>query len=253
MAWFEQGQTKIYYEESGSGDPLLLLPGWGGSIGELEPLREALATNFRVIAADNPGSGKSQPQPRTYTPTYYDEDARTFLAMLESLAATPARLVGFSDGGEYELLMAALKPDAVRSLATWGAAGSLGTHAEMTDMMATVVDSPIPPMEEFSQYMKSTYGEDNARTMTQSTAKALRTIIEEKGGDISISRAGNISCPALLVTGENDFLASPALVSELARTIPNAEFVEAKGASHQVHLEQPEWLINTITSWLAKH
>ena len=162
-------------------------------------------------------------------------------------------MVGFSDGGEYELLMAALKPDAVRSLTTWGSAGSLGDPPEMTDMMVTLVDSPIPEMEGFSQYMKATYGADNARTMTQSAAKTWRTIIEQSGGDISLSRAGNISCPALLITGENDFLANPALVSELARAIPKGEFVEAKGASQPVHVEQPEWLVETITSWLSKH
>ena len=87
MAWFEHGDVRIYYEESGAGDPLLLLPGWGGSIQELEPIREALAKNFRVIAADLPGSGKSGPQPRTYTPTYFDEDARAFIAMLDSMGA----------------------------------------------------------------------------------------------------------------------------------------------------------------------
>ena len=59
MAWFEQGPTRIYYEESGDGDPLLLLPGWGGSIDEFAPLRDALSKSFRVIAADCPGSGKS--------------------------------------------------------------------------------------------------------------------------------------------------------------------------------------------------
>ena len=172
--------------------------------------------------------------------------------MLESLAANHARAVGFSDGGEYELLMATMKPDAIRALATWGAAGSLGTHAEMADMMTTVVDSPIPPMEGFSQYLKTTYGEDNARIMTQSAGKSFRSIIEA-GGDISLSRAGSISCHALLITGENDFLAAPPMVSELARAIPNGEFIEAKGAGHPVHLEQTEWLVDTITGWLAQH
>ncbi|MEA2575852.1 MAG: hypothetical protein QOH93_3150, partial [Chloroflexia bacterium] len=31
MAWFEHGTSRIYYEESGDGDPVLLLPGWAGS------------------------------------------------------------------------------------------------------------------------------------------------------------------------------------------------------------------------------
>ncbi len=251
MAWFEDGTSRIYYEESGAGDPVLVLPGWGGSIDELVPLREALAPKFRVIAADLPGSGKSSPQPRTYTSTYYQDDARVFLAMIDAIGASPAHLVGFSDGGEYALLMAALRPDTVRSLVTWGSAGSLGNNREMAGAMSTMIDDPIPPMREFSAYMKTTYGEANARIMTQSLANTLLAVMDT-GSDISRSRAAEISCPSLLITGEHDFLAPPALVSDMARAMPRGEFIEAKGASHPVHQEQPAWLTDVIVARLSK-
>jgi len=251
VAWFEHGETHIYYEESGAGDPVLLLPGWGGTIDEFAQLREALAPRFRAIAADLPGSGKSGPQPRTYNPSYYQDDAPVFLAMLDAIGASPAHLVGFSDGGEYALLMAALKPEAGRSVVTWGSAGSLGSNLGMADAFSTVVDDPIPPMSDFSAYLKATYGEENARVMAQSAAMSFRKIMEA-GGDISRSRAASISCPALLITGEHDFLAPPALVSDMARAIPKGEFREAKGSSHAVHHEQPDWLTETIVGWLSK-
>lgn len=252
MAWFDHGESHVYYEESGTGDPVLLLPGWAGTIHEFAPLRETLTPKFRVIAADLPGSGKSRPQPRTYTPTYYQDDAPVLLAMLEAIGASPAHLVGFSDGGEYALLMAALKPKAVRSIVTWGSAGSLGNNLEMADVFSTVIDDPIPPMSGFSAYMKATYGEANARVMAQSAAKSFREIMEA-GGDISRSRAASISCPALLIAGGHDFIAPPALVSDMARAIPNGEFLEVKGAGHAVHHEQPAWLTETIVGWLSKH
>jgi valacyclovir hydrolase len=251
MSWFDHGQTRVYYEESGNGDPVLLLPGWGGSIEELTPLRNALAPSFRVIAADLPGSGRSGPQPRTYTPAYYEEDARVFLAMLEALNASPAHLVGFSDGGEYTLLMAALHPNGVRSLATWGAAGALGDNRAMAGAMSTMIDDPIPPMQEFSEFLKATYGEANARVMTRSLGATLLAMMDA-GGDIGRSRAGSISCPALLITGEHDFLATPALVTDMAGAIPGGQYLEARGASHAVHHEQPEWLTETIAGWLTK-
>ena len=250
MPWFSHDDTRIYFEESGSGDPVLLLPGWGGSIDELTQLREALAPRFRVIAADVPGSGRSGPQPRTYTLTYYHDDAVVFLAMLDAIGASPAHLVGFSDGGEYALLMAALRPDGVRSIVTWGSAGSVPNAPEMADAMSTLVDDPIPPLSDFSTYMKGAYGESNARVMTQSLGKVLRAIMDA-GGDISRSRAAAISSPALLITGEHDFLATPALVSDMAQSIPYGEFREAKGASHAVHHEQSQWLAETVVGWLA--
>ena len=116
MDWFEKGTSRIYYEEQGTGDPVLILPGFAGSIEEFAALRNALVTaGYRVIAADLPGSGRSEPQPRTYTATYYEYDARLFAAFLQQLATEPAHIIGFSDGGITSLLMAALAPGIVRS------------------------------------------------------------------------------------------------------------------------------------------
>ena len=145
MASIEHARGSIYYEESGNGDPLLLLPGWGGTIDEFAPLREVLEASYRVIAADLPGSGKSGPQPREYSPSYFRDDARAFLAMLDALGLSHVHLMGFSDGGEYALLMAALQPTSARTVVTWGAAGQLGSMTEMADAFADVIDDPIPP------------------------------------------------------------------------------------------------------------
>ena len=57
MPWFEDNTSRIYYEEQGRGVPVLVLPGFGGSITEFAPLRDALAPRYRVITADLPGSG----------------------------------------------------------------------------------------------------------------------------------------------------------------------------------------------------
>jgi valacyclovir hydrolase len=251
MAFFEHGTSRIYYEEEGSGDPLLLIPGWSLSIEDMQPVRQALAPRFHVIAADAPGAGRSGPQPREYAASYYEDDSRSFLALLDELGASPAHIVGFSDGGEYALLMAELQPAAVRSIVAWGAMGKLEAPPAMIEALGNVVDNPIPPLEEFSTYLKSAYGEENARAMTRSWAKAFAAIIDA-GGDISWNRAGEIACPTLLITGEQDFIAPPPVVSELAGAMQNAEYIEAKGASHMVHHDSPEWLVTTIVDWLAK-
>jgi len=251
VSWFEHGDSKIYYEEEGVGEPLLLLPGWAGTIQELTPLRIALQSKYRVIAADLPGSGKSEPQPRDYTASYFHDDARAFLALLNHLGAEPAHLVGFSDGGEYALVMAVTKPEAVRSIVAWGSAGKMEAPPGMLDAFANLIDAPMEPMKEFAEYLKAAYGEDNARLMLRSFTRALGEIIDA-GGDVSRSKAGQIKCPALLITGEHDFLATPALVSDMAGAIPAGEFVEVKDASHPIHHERPDYLIPLIVDWLSK-
>jgi valacyclovir hydrolase len=252
LSWFEHAGSRIYYEDEGAGESVLLLPGWAGSVEEFAELRPALASKYRVIAADLPGSGKSEPQPRGYPATYYHDDAASFLALLDHLDAAPAHLIGFSDGGEVALVMAELAPAKLRSIFAWGAAGTLAVADEVLDAMHNVVDAPIEPMQDFSEYMKATYGEANARAMAQSFVAAARAIMN-KGGDVSRARAGEIACPVLLATGEHDFLATPAVVSELAAAIPKAEFNEVKGASHAIHHERHDWLVKTATGWLSRH
>lgn len=251
MGWFEHGGHRIYYEESGSGEPVLLLPGWAGSIDDLGALRAALASRYRVIAADLPGSGKSEPQPRDYTAGYYEEDARLMIALLEALDASPAHLMGYSDGGEYALLMAALRPEIARSIIAWGATGQFPDSEEMADEFETFIDDPAPWLQPYAEQMKAVYGEANARAMSQSWSRALRAIIRS-GGDISRSRAGDIGCPALLIVGENDTMAPPALGSAMAEAIAGGTYVEVKDAGHAVHREQSDWLVETVTGWLAK-
>ena len=254
MAWFEHGNSRIYYEEQGSGTPVLMLPGFAGSIEEFGVLRNALVTaGYRVIAADLPGSGRSEPQPRTYTATYYEDDARLFAAFLQHLATEPAHLIGFSDGGMTSLLMAALTPGVARSVVTWGAAGTIsdpGGH--LVEAMYNIVDNPIPPLQGLRDYLASTYGEANARAMTQSMATAKTDIIAA-GGDVSLSKAGNITSPVLLIAGDHDIFAPPALVSELAARVRTAEVLVAEGAEHNVYADRPEWLTQTILDWLGKH
>ena len=115
----------------------------------MQPIRQALTPRYRVIAADAPGAGRSEPQPREYTASYYEDDSRSFLALLDELGASPAHIVGFSDGGEYALVMAELQPAAVRSIVAWGAMGKLEAPPGMVEALGNVVDNPIPPLQEF--------------------------------------------------------------------------------------------------------
>jgi pimeloyl-ACP methyl ester carboxylesterase len=254
MAWFEHGTSRVFYEAQGSGTPVLVLPGFSQGNEEFSYLREALmAAGNRVIAADLPGSGRSEPQPRTYTATYYEEDAQAFVALLRHLATEPAHLIGFSDGAEVSLLMATLIPEGVRSVVVWGAAGVINDPGgRMREAMYNIVDHPIPPLKPLHDFLIATYGEANARAMTQSHVTALSNIIKG-GGELSRSKADRITCPVLLISGEHDMFAAPALAAELAARIRTAEVLVAEGAEHNVYGERPEWLTQTILDWVEKH
>jgi valacyclovir hydrolase len=250
VPWFDGGGVRIRYAETGSGDPVLLLPGFAGRIEELQSVVDGLSPQFHVVAADLPGSGESEPIPREYTPDYYEDDARTFATFVSEVIGRPAHLVGFSDGGEVALLMAIQDPFIAMTVAAWGASGFLPQEmAGMVAGMGEIVDHPMPGTEGFRDYFVGAYGEDNARLTTRSWSAAAAGIIG-RGGSLSRDRASAISCPVLLITGEHDELATPDLVRDLAGRIPGAQAVVASGAGHGVSWDQPEWLNRTLLEFL---
>jgi pimeloyl-ACP methyl ester carboxylesterase len=141
----------------------------------------------------------------------------------------------------------------VRSIVTWGSGGKLhDPSGQLRQAFFDLIDSPIPPLAEFSQHLIATYGKETARAMTQNAVRAMTEIIETRGGDLSWSRADSIKCPALLIAGEHDPFAPPTLVGELAARIPNARLVEVKDAGHDIHHSHTAWLTGTIGAWMQE-
>ncbi len=253
MPYFEHNGTRVYYEERGEGESLLALPGFTESSADLEELISELAHSYRVVAADLPGSGRSEPIPREYKPDFYLEDAHTMAALLRHLGLEGAHVLGFSDGGEVALLMAVHLPDMVSSLVEWGAAGTLGTEdlAPLLEAIGDMIDNPTDDLRGWSDYLKEQYGQDAARATMRSWAGASQAILAG-GGDISLSQAHEIRCPALLISGELDPFATPAMTNELASRIPNAQALIVPGVGHTVHHDQPEWFHRTVLDWLRQ-
>jgi valacyclovir hydrolase len=252
MPYFERDDVRVYYEIHGEGEPVLLLPGFTEDLHDLEGIISALEHKYRVIAADLPGSGQSQPIPRQYSPDFYQEDAHTMADLLRHLGIERAHVAGFSDGGEVALLMAVHFPDMVRSLIEWGAAGTLptGDAALMLDAVYHVVDSPMDELRGWSDYIKQQYGEEAGRANLQSWATACKAIVA-RGGDISLSRAHEVRCPALLISGEYDPFATPSFTQDLASRIPDSTYHIVPGVGHPVHHERSEWFMQTVRTWLA--
>ena len=254
MVWHGPPGRQLYYEDDGRGDAVVLMPGWGGSIADLGRLRRELADGFRVVAVDLPGSGRSQPQPRRYTPGYYHDDATVVLGLLDALGIGAAHLAGFSDGGEVALLMAVLRPGCALSILTWGATGQIAaSDADLDELAAAITGSgPGDATAPLADYLTAAYGTANAAIMTRTWSSAMRGILEA-GGDISRSQAARIRCPALLMAGTYDKFCSPEKTREMAEAMPRGQFAEAQGAGHDIHISHGDWLSTTALRWLSEH
>ena len=264
----------LYYEESGSGEPLLFLPptGWPGSIWDLEQA-PFFSKHYRVITFDQRGVGLSDKPDEQYTTELLARDA---LALLEALDAVPAHVFGFSVGGQSAQIMALEHPENIRSLILAGSnpgrpsdpAGlPLGLAVGMVThgygpgyWMHHLADSDFP----FSPAFKVAHPEKlQALAATIEARKPplklyLRHVIARTLHDTS-TRLGDIGVSTLVMVGAEDRggegAAEPYVdVSRaLAARIPNAELALVPRAHHLFAWEEPVETNRLALEFLQRH
>ena len=103
----------LYYEEHGSGFPLLLLMGFGDSCGAWSNQIPAFSAQYRTVALDHRGVGKSEKPESGYAIPQFSDDA---IGLLDTLGIARAHVVGYSMGGRVAQDMAARYPDRVAAM-----------------------------------------------------------------------------------------------------------------------------------------
>jgi esterase len=107
--------VRLYYEERGSGAPILCVHGAGSSALVWAPAVPALARFGRVISYDRRGYTRSE-RPEPFLRMRVAEHADDAAALLDALAATPAVVIGRSYGGQIAIDLALRHPRHVRAL-----------------------------------------------------------------------------------------------------------------------------------------
>ncbi len=104
----------LYYQEFGAGEPLVLIPGMGGTVESWQAQIRHFQRRYRVISLDNRGAGRSSMPPGPYT---MDQMAADLAGLLDALQiAGPVRLVGASLGGIIAQCFIHHYPQRVRQL-----------------------------------------------------------------------------------------------------------------------------------------
>ena len=113
------GDCSLNYEEQGSGEPLLLVPGLGGAYAGFAPIVPALAKHYRVIMHDHRGTGGSDKTLMTYS---VDQMADDVIKLMDALKIDSAHYLGHSTGGAMGQTLAIKQPSRLKKLvlsATW--------------------------------------------------------------------------------------------------------------------------------------
>lgn len=219
----EVNGIKMYYEIYGSGQPLVLLHGNGGSIKGHAQRIEYFKTNFQVIVIDSRGHGKSIDTSNKQLT--YNQMAEDVSVLLDSLKIENAYLWGQSDGGILGLLLAIHHPEKVAKVAVFGANLYPGKKAVYNEIDKLVMDT-----------LKAT---KDAKTKNLYTLLAYQPDIKDK--DLQ-----KIQCPVLVMSGDRDAIRLEHSI-EIFNNIPNANFFVMPGATHFGSYEKPE-LFNLVLS-----
>lgn len=247
-----QGRPATWLE-AGSGPPLVLLHGAGGSAEHWRPPVGALAAVARVLAPDLPGHGPVPPlqglPPAPSIAAYAD----WIDAFLESVGAGHAVVAGHSMGGAVAQALALAHPAGVDGLILVGTAPRLRVLTRILDLLR---DRPIEGRD-LVQSLSFAAGADPA--LVALVARVLgETLPLVTLGDFMAcdrfdvrDRLGEIRVPTLILTGTEDRLTPLSQGRLLADGIPGARLVEVSGAGHFPQLEQPARVTEAILAFLA--
>jgi aminoacrylate hydrolase len=254
----------LYVETAGTvGAPaVVLIRGTGADSSRWAPQIEAYRDDFRVVAFDNRGVGRSSTPPGPYSVAAMAADT---VALLDALELDAAHLSGSSLGGAIALAVAIEHPDRVLSLqlhSSWLATDgytrySLGLLKQLLERGGTefYYEATLPLL--FSPAFLTA---DHARllgilaNMRANTAsyEGLHGQIEANLGHDLRAGAGGVTCPTLVTVGELDLLVPVPASEELAAAIPGAELVVFAGAGHLVTMEAAERFNDTTLAWLRR-
>jgi pimeloyl-ACP methyl ester carboxylesterase len=262
MPFVRAGGVKIYWEEHGSGDPLLLIMGLGASLEAWDRIAPTLATRYRTILFDNRGVGRSDVPPPPYSLETMADDAA---AVLDAAGMKAAHVFGASMGGMIAQELALRHPSRVRRLilgctscggreavraepavmAALGARTSMPREAAMWAMAPYIYDASTPReriVEDFTGRLSANGSADGYAAQFQAVRAWTGTH----------ARLGGLTTPTLVIHGESDQLVPADNGRVIARLIPGAKLVMLPRAGHIFLTDQNEAASAAIMSFLQE-
>lgn len=239
-----------YYEETGSGEPLVLIMGIGGDLQGWALTAPALAKQFRVITYDNRGAGRSSAPDKPYTIAGMADD---LAALLDELNIPKAHILGYSMGGMIAQEFALKYPNRVDKLIL------LATSSKIDGYSRTIVKNWVNVRR--SNMSREQIARNNApflytadllddaeryeRSIQNSVSNphgqqdhAFMRQADAVLGFNTADRLGSIKADTLVVVNKDDILVPPRNGKKLNSGISGSNLLELEGA-HVGVIEYP--------------
>lgn len=247
MAHFEHDGCSLHYEEYGQGTPLLLLHGLGSSCRDWEYQIPVLAEQYRVIAMDMRGHGRSDKPRERYSIRGFAGDVE---ALIEHLNLGPVHVVGLSMGGMIGFQLAVDQPHLLKSLCVVNSAPrvkiqnandawqyakrwALARLVNMETLGKALGQNlfPKPEQADLRRKVVTRWAENDKRAYLASFDAIIGWGVQHK--------LARITCPTLIISADRDYT-PVALKEAYVKLIPNAKLVVIKDSRHATPLDQPQ-------------
>lgn len=226
--------VNIYYEEYGTGEPLLLLHGNSQSIEAFKMQIPEFSKHYRVIAVDTRGHGKSGDDGKKYS---YDLFAEDMAALLKHLKISKTNIVGWSDGGNTGLTLAMKHRDKVAKLAVMGANIFIDS---------SVVEDWV--FKELNQQLKDL--QHDTTQLSKNRIRLINLLLTEP--KLSFSDLKKITCPVLVIAGEKDVI-KEGHTRGIAKNITKGKLVIAPNETHDFPYKNPHSFNQLILHFLMEN
>jgi len=249
MPFLDIRGLRTYYEETGAGEPVLLIAGNGMDRTAFRDQVPAFAAHFRCITYDLRGIGRSDVPQSGYSTPEMADDA---LALLAALEVPRAHVAGYSLGGAIGMHMAITDPERVRSLSLYATFSHVEPYLRRRyEILVKMLLETTPELwAMFTAF--SAFGEAyiNAHDAEIEKEIALRTA-RWRGPDAPSktgllghyrailghdvrSRLAEIRCPTWVAVGSSDPVAPPSYGEYLRERIAGARLTVYPGAPHRL-------------------
>ena len=261
----------LYYEDHGSGSPVVLIHGWPLSGASWEKQTAALlAAGHRVITYDRRGFGRSS---KTATGYNYDTFAADLDKLLKKLNLKKVALVGFSMGsGEVTRYLGKYGSKRVSKAVLIGTLGPFlvktadnpeGVEAKVFEGIKAAIRADRPAF--LMEFLRNFYNYD----VTGGKLVSERVLEDNWNVGVGASAIGTVACvdcwiedfrkdvaknkvPTLILHGDADRILPPDATSKRqAKMIKNCKLVELSGGSHGVLWTHAEQINSELVKFLA--
>lgn len=258
------GDPNLWAEVEGEGDAVLCISGLGYSKWCWDELRDALATQYRVVTFDNRGTGRSDKPAGPYSISMLADDAAR---VLDALHVERAHVIGHSMGGYITQNLALRHPARVRSVTLAGTSpGGPATEPFPEETARAWREAAhLPPLDYARKTMPISFAPGWAEAHPQQLESYLQRRLQFPtpavcwqaqyaactGHAQNGERVENIKVPALVIHGEQDRVVPFANGRQLAQRIAGSQWLPMPGVGHVPYLERREEFTAVVRAHLA--